>query len=325
MPNIEQNKLHIVALLDGRPGHEKQTKGIVGCLQSRVPIELTSISIKRPTPLQRVLKTCMLFLPHVPPPPSSLKNCDLLIGTGSSTHLDMLLLKKKLMGVPACTCMAPDWHLRSRFDLCFVPIHDGIAESRNIFLTAGAPNCSRNKKMHKDSAGLILLGGTDPKSHLWLNDRIIDMVRSIITGDAARRWTIASSPRTPSETVTGIAQLSAEFNNAQFVDYRETVAGWIEDQYDSHSVAWVTADSISMLYEALTAGCRVGILPLPWRNSRSKFARNEDLLVKKGLVLDFESFLKNNCNWANSGVAEFNEAQRCAERILREWWPENLR
>ncbi len=58
----------------------------------------------------------------------------------------------------------------------------------------------------------------------------------------------------------------------------------MEEQYDKNKVVWVTADSISMIYEALTAGCRVGIFPMQWRKEKGKFKRNEDLLLEKKLV-----------------------------------------
>ena len=79
-----------------------------------------------------------------------------------------------------------------------------------------------------------------------------------------------------------------------FFDYRNTPPGWIEKQYDKNNVVWVTADSISMIYEAITAGCTVGILPMRWLRENSKFKRNENVLLEKSLVTPFTAWEQGN-------------------------------
>ena len=317
------NKLRVVAVLDGRPGHEKQTMGILYALQRSCPVEIIPFKVRRLSLLDEVVETCRLFLPGAigRVPDWQVGKVDLVLGTGSRTHLPMLSYKKKY-AVPVVTCMSPPLYLRHRFDLCLVPEHDGVPASNNILLTVGAPNCSANKGKHQDGRGLILIGGVDDNSHRWDSRQIAAMVEKIVSTEVDTLWTVSSSPRTPQETVALITALLSRYDNIRFFDYKDTPPGWIEEQYDTNSIVWVTADSISMVYEAISAGCRVGIMPVQWRHLNGKFSRNEQLLVQKNLVTHFAAWQQDKT--ALVGPQELNEAQRCAEWILQRWWPENL-
>lgn len=310
----------IVAVMDGRPGHEKQTKGIIQALRTLVEVEVREIVAEPVTPLTMLWQILLLVLPGMGLSHPRVAGADLLLGAGSRTHLPLLLFKKQY-GIPAVICMSPPFFLRKHFDLCFVPEHDGVLEQENIMHTIGAPNCSQNRGVHREDCGLILLGGIDTKSHLWDSVKIGNMVRQIVRKESQRCWTISSSPRTPADTIKLMVNLAADFPNVNFYDYKETGPGWIEQQYDACSIVWVTSDSISMIYEALTAGCKVGILPMQWLRKNSKFKRNEDLLQKKGLVISLSSWMQGNSMWQEN--VELNEAQQCAERILNKWSPKN--
>jgi len=324
MDSAKVNELRVIALFDGRPGHEKQTMGIIRALQARVPVRLIRINVHRFSLLKEVGQTCRLYLPggwfgglsH-----PEISKGDFLIGAGSRTHLPMLLYGKRYE-IPAITCMTPARHLRSRFDLCFVPEHEGVREQGNIMLTVGAPNCSRNRGNHLSEYGLILLGGVDNKSHYWESEQIGNMVEKLVKTESQKIWTVSSSPRTPQETVTRMRELSKMYSNVKYFDFTETPSGWIEEQYDKNSVVWVTVDSISMIYEALTAGCRVGIFPVKWRSQTSKFKKNEDILLERGLVTAFSVWERGNLKDGKTEV--LNEAERCADRILQRWWQKNL-
>jgi mitochondrial fission protein ELM1 len=308
-------------LLDGRPGHEKQTMGIIQALQKRVDVQVNLLQIKQVSLFKVVVQAGRLFFAGKDMEYSEVRESDLLLGTGSRTHL-LMLLYKKLFAIPAVTCMTPALYLRYGFDLCFVPEHDGKKEKGNIVLTAGSPNCSYNKKIHQHDRGLILLGGEDTKSHHWNGREVVDMVEKVVLTDSRKRWILSSSPRTPQSTIDLVRKLSDKYGVLQFFDYRDTPSGWVEEQYDRSDVVWVTSDSISMIYEALTAGCKVGIFPMHWVRKNSKFKRNEDALLERGLVKSFATWEQGNLSWGEN--IELNEAQNCAERILKKWWPENL-
>jgi hypothetical protein len=77
-----------------------------------------------------------------------------------------------------------------------------------------------------------------------------------------------------------------------------------------------------MIYEAITAGCKVGIFPMEWLKENSKFKRNENILIGKRLVTTFTSWEQGST--LQEKKIELNEAQRCADRILQIWCPKDL-
>ncbi len=305
-------------MLDGRPGHEKQTLGIIKALEKKISVHLVNIKQQKLTLLQTLIRTCRLLFSKSGERNPLVENGDLLIGTGTGTHLSLLLYKRKY-NIPAVTCMSPASYLRPYFDICFVPKHDGIDQFNNVFYTIGAPNCSEDKKLHEKNSGLILLGGIDRQSHHWDSKKISTMVEEIIAREDDIQWVISSSPRTPKQTVSEMENLVTQYNNCRFYDYKDTKRGWIEQQYDHSGPVWVTSDSISMMFEALSAGCNVGLLPVDWKNPKNKFKKNEEVLFRNKHAISYNEWDKVGMSWsASSGL---NEAQRCADRILETWWP----
>ena len=311
----DRGLLRVALFCDGRPGHEKQSRGIIQALAGMVAVEVVTVDVSALSPLKRIIQLLALLSPlswrgEAYPP------ADLLLGAGSRSHLAMLLAKKA-QGAPAVVCMSPLAFLRRRCDLCLVPVHDGLSEGGNVFCTLGAPNCSVDLRRHRHDCGLIALGGVDRRSHSWHSEEMIAMAGELVERERQMHWTLTSSPRTPEETARGLARLAELHNHVEFFDYRHTARGWIEERYVDSATVWVSADSISMVYEALSAGCRVGLLPVRWERGAAKFRRNEELLLHRGLVLPFARWRVGE-GWQETDQY-FNEAQRCAERILRIW------
>jgi hypothetical protein len=94
---------------------------------------------------------------------------------------------------------------------------------------------------------------------------------------------------------------------------------WLARQLAAAVEVWVTEDSVSMVYEALTAGARVGVLPMPRRRVRSRVSRGLEQLVAEGYVTRYS-------DWCESRVlspppVRLAEADRCAALILSRWYP----
>lgn len=309
--------LRVAVFLDGRPGHEKQSLGIIQGLENRVKVQLIKIPVQRVGFLNKINQLASILFSQHFPDVAKAENVDLLIGTGTSTHLPMLFCKKKY-GIPIATCMYPEPFLAPFIDLCFVPEHDGVRQKKNIVLTSGAPNTCFNKKKHLRDKGLILLGGKDKASHVWNTENILGKVQAIVSTTPHVHWIISSSPRTPDVCVEGTRALSATLENLDFFHYSDTPSGWVEQQYDICSSVWVTADSISMISEALSAGCRVGLLSVPWKKGGKKFKRNEEVLCKKRLVITYDDWKQGAVQ--KSADTNLNEAQRCADIIMERLW-----
>lgn len=310
--------LHVIAVFDGRPGHEKQTLGIIAALRRRTPVKINRIEICDYTMLDKGKLALQLCCPFFAPWKQAFLKTDLIIGTGSRTHITILMLGRKY-NKPACTCMTPSLLLRNLFDFCFVPEHDRTPAASNIYYTVGAPNTLANLGCHQPDEGLILLGGIDASSHHWDDEKIVSMVKEVIKRKDDANWTISSSPRTPLSTVDKISALCSEQTNASFFAYRDTPQGWVEEQYNRCKIVWVTSDSISMVYEAMSAGCCVNIFPMEWKNPKGKFSENENILVRAGKVKSFTDWVVDG-RYASVTV-KLEEAQRCADKILETWWP----
>ena len=137
-------KLQIVLFRDGSPGHEKQSMGILNALRQYVEFDTHEIPVEQKGILNNIFGYYKYIFNLTTPPVNKNVKPDLIIGTGSHTHIPLLSCKKKFGGY-AVTCMSPTTFLRKKFDLCFVPVHDRIVLKPNIVQTTGPPNIAKNK------------------------------------------------------------------------------------------------------------------------------------------------------------------------------------
>ncbi len=311
--------LKILIVSDGRPGHEKQSRAVVQALAGLTPVEQALVKVPLPS-LKSVAASALRYLAG-----SGTRGwpaADLVIGTGTGTHLPMLTYRRGHPHARVVTCMLPDPLLRNRFDLCLVPRHDRPSERSNIFLTSG-PACMQGVCRKKDrQRGLILVGGVDEKSHHWHTETLISQVETVVSRCRDVTWVIASSPRTPADTEAGLEDLAGAHEKVSFFPAEKTQPGWIERQYAASGRVWVTADSVSMLYEALSAGCSVGVLPVKWKKKNNKFQQGIDGLVAGHLVVPFDLWAAGRLPMPRGTCLD--EAGRCAREILKRWWPERL-
>lgn len=314
--------LQVTLFSDGRPGHEKQSRGVVNALKAYVEVELNKVVVPDRRFLHDLWSHVSLLFPLVNAAgPAGDQRSDIFIGTGSSTHIPMLSAGKRARA-KIVTCMTPASYLGSKFDLCFIPLHDQVKPADNIFFTVGPPNISKGAAGQDPSRSLILIGGVDEKSHHWDEQGLVSDLADLIGSTEQTSWLIASSPRTPDSTEELVKHQLAVLPRVNFVPFSETESGWLENMYRSHGSVWITADSISMVYEALSAGCRVGVLPVRWRKKNNKFQRSLEYLLDNKMIVTNTLFLQGETQWLKPET--LNEADRCAREILRRWWPKNL-
>jgi len=312
----KDKSLKVLAFMDGTPGHEKQTRGILKSLSKKIHVEIDFKQAKRVSPFHQVINWGKYFLSSPSKAKHSGAGYHFMIGTGTHTHLPMLLHKRK-SHIPVVSCMTPSSALINDFDLLFVPKHDKVSVRDNTVTTVGPPSICENIGRHEDENILILVGGIDEKSHVWNSQYIVEQIDKLITSDKQRKFSISSSPRTPAETAVEIADLSVRYENVQFFKFEDTQPGWVENEYNRSKYVWVTGDSISMVYEALSSGCRVGIIPVKWRNINSKYLRSEKYLKERGYIVFLENYLEGQARWKNDNL--LNESNRCADEIIRRW------
>lgn len=107
--------------------------------------------------------------------------------------------------------------------------------------------------------------------------------------------------------------------NMRIFAHDETPVGWLEDTLNDSEIAWVTPDSISMVYEALSANCKVGVFDLKEFSKNDKVARNISLLKEDRYISSYDMFASDE----KISVRKFNnQAAICAQKI-KEKFAEN--
>ncbi|KGK42392.1 hypothetical protein LH51_07685 [Nitrincola sp. A-D6] len=303
------NAVSVVWIIrDAKPGHYSQCEGLSNALVERVPgLRVETLDRLGPTQLLKILLTR-----NLPPELESLRDRGaprLLIAAGHATHFTLLVLgwliraKTLLLMKPSLPCRL--------FDLCLIPVHDQPAEADNIIGTQGALNPMRSG-IKKSGQGVILIGGPS-KHHDWDEQGLLQQLEKI-TQSPEVYWTLTTSRRTPASTQNRISEL----RNIDFIPFESTAPGWVAQQLAAAEYAWVTEDSVSMIYEALTAGCAVGIIKVPGSTDKpNRLVRGLNALVQQGQV----SVYSDEKDPDLQRPAEvFNEAQRCAQLVIDRGW-----
>jgi len=287
---------------DGKPGHMNQSLGLAEALARAAPTEIVT------TPALPAWRAWLaLLLKRFPD--NTLPKPDLILGAGHATHLT-LLAARRARGGRAVVLMKPGLP-RRWFDLCILPQHDDIAADAHTLVTEGAMNRIRpapERTAETRARGLFLIGGVS--SHFeWDSDAIQVQIRSVLARTPETHWTLTTSRRTPADF---LAQLPSP-PNLIVTPHTATSPDWLPAQLAPCGTVWVTPDSASMVFEALSAGADVGVFDLPV-NPKSRVGRAIAHLVDAKRITRFAS-------WCASGLLHPNlhplaEADRCAEWIL---------
>ncbi|MBT6275945.1 MAG: nucleoside-diphosphate sugar epimerase [Chromatiales bacterium] len=283
---------------DGRPGHDNQSAGLVRSLGTRLALQLHDIPATKQGwkafDSTRVAR--------------NIPNPTLIIGAGRRTH-HLMLMAQALYGGRTVVMMRPS-PSPEKFDLCLIPAHDHPALTSNILVTQGALNIIQPRSARTDSTAMVLLGG--PSRHYdWLDKEIAHQVDTVVARTPTHRWTICDSPRTPERTQ---ALLRSHQN---YVHWSDEGPGWLAEQLPLANPIWVTEDSVSMVYEALSTGAAVGILGVA-RRRRSRVAGGIATLIADGLVTPYGMWVGGQQLPRNS--PPLAEADRCAGWIVDNWF-----
>jgi len=303
LPDIAATRppLCIWIVSDGKPGHVNQSHGLAEALARAVP---TDLHVVPALPAWRAWLALLLkrF------PGKALPAPDLIVGAGHATHLT-LLAARRARGGRAVVLMKPSLP-RGGFDLCIVPRHDRIAENARTRVTEGAINRIRPASQTDPHQGLLLIGGAS-RHFEWDTDAILVQIKSILARTPDTHWTLTTSRRTPAEFLA----LLPTAPNLSVAPHTATNRDWLPEQLARCGTVWVTPDSASMVYEALTAGASVGVFDLPV-NPASRVGWVIAQLADEKRITRF-------ANWCAHGTLHPNtqplaEADRCANWIL-EW------
>lgn len=289
---------------DSKPGHVNQTRGLIDAMQ-----QLNAVETCRLKPQGKIPSLLNLITGRFPPG-KMLPAPDLLIGAGHHTHLS-LLAARRAYGGKTIVLMRPSLPTSS-FDFCLIPEHDAPPQRDNIIVTQGALNKIKvNASYHKNpDLGLMMIGG--PSSHAgWSNQVVYEQISALCNGSPNTQWQLTTSRRTPGSFLDHL-QTRPTIKNLTVTAFQDTDENWVTQQLNHCSTAWITEDSVSMVYEVLTAGCACGIISLPDKR-HTRVMRGLEQLNKQQLIITFQQWQQGI--QPSAPKTPFNEAQRCAQLI----------
>lgn len=306
---------------DDRPGHGHQSQGLVQALTECV--DVTSFDIAAAD--NRGMLSSWLLGRYEPG--HSLPDPDILLGAGHRTH-GHLLAACRCRGGKAIVLMKPSLPL-SWFDLCVIPEHDHPPERGNIYTTKGALNQMFDAGRHDEKSALLVLGG--PSRHYQWNDQVVlAQVEELLKARADKNWVVTTSRRTP----VSMSRYFSQIKSITFIPFNACEKGWFAACLQQVGEVWVSEDSVSMVYEALTAGTRVGLLRVATSSNQNGENGMSQRFFKKNAVnrlanaidqLVEKKWVGRPGDWQLPAGPKIpiNEATRCARWITEVWLKKN--
>ncbi len=280
----------ILVISDGKAGHENQSLGLAEAMARLRPAEIHTLRLDMKKWFYFRLKAAVAESATYPRP-------DFVLAAGHATHAAALRIARKY-GARSISLMKPGLPV-SWFDLCICPEHDFIGKPvpPNVITSKGALN-RVVPNTGKKSGKLFLIGGPS-KTHGYDEAALIAQIKGI-AGDG--EWQVADSRRTPE---TFLPALKKALPSLTIFPHQETQPGWLASILSTAETVWVTEDSVSMIYEALTGGARAGVLEMPRLRPDARVIRGLEALREEGFFDPHKT------------PQVLAEADRCAEILLR--------
>ena len=299
---IFSSMLTIWRFSDGKRGHDNQSLGLTEALCRLAPCRVETV---------RATGGWLNFFNWLAGRFASgngLPRPDLIIGAGHASHWPMLAARRAHGGKIA-VLMKPSLPL-AWFDWVITPVHDGLQESPTSLITQGPINRIQPSTSQDPHKGLMLIGGPSGE-YGWSETALLKQIHLVALHHRELNWQLTTSRRTPAGFLQNLANL--ELPNLKAVAHDEVSPDWLPAQLAQSAQVWVTPDSASMVYEALTAGAAVGCFELPYARPGRVAGGLEKLAREKRLTLFPD--------WERSGQLPpndhpLNEAGRCARQLL---------
>jgi len=262
----------IWALLDERAGNTSQTLGVAEALG--LPYEIKRIAFNGFIKLPNILinkttlgfdKSCLNAL--TPPWPditiSTARRLGIVASYIKSRHHECFTVQIQWPGFPA-----------SQFDLIATPLHDGIAEGKNVFITLGAPHRVTEDILKQEAAkwsstlsglpspkiALLIGGGGGSKTFAASHAEPIARYASALAQSQGGSLFITTSRRTGKEMEAALPRhLTCPYYLHKWQDSDGPEANPYYGFLGLADAIIVTGDSVSMCSEACATGKPVAI------------------------------------------------------------------
>ncbi len=287
-------------LADGKRGHERQSEGLIAALADRVALDARRIDVTASAASNTWDALRARF-----PAGRGLPAPDLVVGAGRACHWPLVAVRRAYR-VPAVCLMRPGLPWRW-FDLCVVPRHDRPREAANVIASEGPLNPLRPAADKDPALGVVLLGG--PSAHHRFDvGAVLEQAQRAMQRAPQVRWHLTDSRRSPGALRAAIAadpELAARFTAS------DTCApDWLPGLLARAGHAVVTADSMAMIYEALTAGAALSLIALEARRDDRITAIAPALIARGWAVAAGEP---------PRAPVTLDEAGRVADALLARW------
>ena len=177
----------------------------------------------------------------------------------------------------------------------------------HVITTQGALNPIVNENRHQLNRILIALGGNS-KRHQWNDEKVLSSIQRLVENNVHATFILTTSRRTPDTFLETLPQQNF-YSKLQIFPVEHTPQGWVFEEMQKAEAVWVTEDSVSMIFEALTAGCKVGIIKIN-RLKEDRITCSIDQIIQSNLVSD-QTFIEMLVE-----PHAFKEADRVATYLL---------
>ncbi len=279
----------LLILSDGKPGHVNQAIAfarILGCEYEVAPVSFNFSGAKA---LSYILDRCGICWRWLFNVRLTRKNYAAVVSAGSATYYANRTLARQLSCL-SIAIMFPRGY-RLGFDLIIAQQHDHPPKSEQILalpvnLSLSVPAGIIEPKAGERYLGLIV--GGDSNHGVLSADRLKSQIDQILTQFPGYKVWLTTSRRTSSAVETMLATYDYDFS----VFYSQQQINPIPDFLEHCEVVFITADSSSMISEAVSNGkASVEILPVSDSFSPTgKFKDMLDPLIDEGYVHLFDGF-----------------------------------
>ncbi len=212
---------------------------------------------------------------------------DMVIGAGSGTYYAVKVIAK-ILNAKSVAMMLPRGY-RYDFDMIFAQTHDNPPRTDNIIAIPANFAHTRPQGLYsakKRSIGIIVGGSNNA---LTMSKKTVKSQLDAIAGQYPDyEIAVTSSPRTPKE----IEQLIQSYHFDYELLYSENPLNPIGDFLSQCETVFITADSTSMISEAISYGTsNVEVLPLE-SNKPNKFTDFINSLEEGGYLHRFDGTIR---------------------------------
>ena len=226
----QKEEITIWAFKDGKKGHEKQIEALISEFEKHKRINLHNFTE---------------YQNHDSMP-------DIILGAGNSSHKHMLKAKKNCQGAKTIVLMKPSLRLTQCFDIAIVPDMDKyyLGKPKNVISTKGVLSKYSDQKINKKT-GLMVIGGKS--RHFHFRKKVVQQQIEWLLNDKFDdyQWKITTSPRSPNMPTP------KNKGNAEFFNWKETSSDWLSNEMQKNEITFITPESVSVLYEALSTKTKV--------------------------------------------------------------------